>query len=176
MSSGKNVAHSIQLQTLINNSGREMPQYRAQHSLKIEHAPMPEEWRGRREKQREVAWTKACVSTNWAAHGCCSNLALHIDPSRCLFAYPLNLESKPIIIINMATATRATPSGSGPCSKAYTQKKRNSLHAEELAGSTWVGVCTASVYLPTLLPTLPASAAATLQQYGHQLLGVQCQL
>ena len=87
---------------------------------------------GKGEKSREVAWTKACVSTNWAAHGCCSNLALHIDPSRCLFAYPLNWESR-TIIINMATATRATPSGSEPCSKTYTQKKRNSLHAEELA-------------------------------------------
>lgn len=48
----KRSARSIQLRTLINNSGGEMPQYRAQRRLKIEHAPMPEE---RGENQREVA-------------------------------------------------------------------------------------------------------------------------
>lgn len=36
--SRENVACSIQLQSLINNSGREMPQYRAQQDLKIDHA------------------------------------------------------------------------------------------------------------------------------------------
>lgn len=38
--SRENVARSIQLQSLINNSGREMPQYRAQQDLKIDHAQL----------------------------------------------------------------------------------------------------------------------------------------
>ena len=86
---------------------------------------------GEGERSREVARAKACLSTHWAARGCCSNLALHIDLSRCLFAYPLNW-GPTIIIINMTTAARALPSVSEPCSKAYTPKKTHSFVLKSL--------------------------------------------
>lgn len=73
--SRENVARSIQLQSLINNSGREMPQYRAQQDLKIDHALLRRN-RGKERGGRNGSMRGASSSTPRPQHRCsCSLLA-----------------------------------------------------------------------------------------------------
>lgn len=105
--SRENVARSIQLQSLINNSGREMPQYRAQQDLKIDHAPL------RRNGGKERG------GRNGSTRGASSSTP---RPQAQVFTFSFSWEFNPIIVSTAAAFRAGSCPGSEPCKEAESQK------------------------------------------------------